>query len=404
MATIAPFDPVSLASITNGGVTTVSRALVLNQGTAQQIAAKRIESIFNGRVSDAQAALADPTTAATLNLFREKSLLVSRKSRIGEALSVLGKAQDQFTYIKNTIDYLQDQVTALENGDITASDLATAFDNKLRKLNDLVDAASVTYTDGGRYFSKNLIDSTSRLTYGTQNFLAPYNSTSDTVPVNGVYLGTDYFITDSGSGNVYLSDTGYLSNDAAVGTLSEYTSYPGSPTGVSTSVENITLDSFDSSTGAVQFTSAATGTVTGTVTRGGLGLLDSFLYDNFNSADGIARAKADLQNAESLVLNTEADFRVTATTLQTRASLFDSQILGLDRQIANEIQNVTDAGQAHLLSTQIQFSIAQFDFALLASRGNLIVQSLLLSQDGAASNDSSVFSSAVTGALVTVTA
>ena len=404
MATIAPFDPVSLTSIFNGGVTTVSRALLQNQGTAQQLAAKRVESIFTGRVNDAKAALFDPTTAATLNLLREKSQLVSRNSRIGEALSVLGKAQDQFTYLSSAITYLQDQITALENGDITASQLATTFDNKLHKINDLVDAASVTYSDGGKYFTKNLLASTSRLTYGTQSLVAPYNSTTDTVQVSGVYLGTDYYITDSSSGNVYLSDTGYLSNDAATGTLSEYSSYPGSPTGVSTSVDNITLNSFDSSTGAVQFTSAATGTVNGTVTRGGLGLLDSFLYDNFNSADGISRAKADLQNAEALVLNTQASFRATATTLQTRSDLFNTQILGLDQQVANQVQNVTDAGQAKLLSTQIQFSIAQFDFALLASRGNGIVQSLVLSQDGSNASDSSVFSSAVTGALVSITA
>jgi hypothetical protein len=404
MATIAPFDPVSLTSVTNGGVTTISRAFVLNQGNAQRLAARRIEELFTGRVNDARAQLADPTSAATQELLLQKSLLIGRKSRISEALSVLGKAQDQFVYLKNHIDYLQDRVTALEAGGVTAGQLAEDFDNKLRKINNLVDAAALSYTDGGRYFSKNLVDTTSRLTYGTQTYLAPYNSATDTYRIDGVFLGTDYFITEDGSGDLFLSDTGYLSSEDAAGTLTEYADYPGTTTGNSSSVEDIALDSFDADTGAIQFTSAGTGTVTGTLTRGGLGLLDAFLYENFATADGIARVKQDLQAAESLVLNTEAGFRAASTTLRTRAALFETQILGIDRDIASEIGNIADENEAKLLAVEIQFSIAQFDFALLASRGNLMVQALLLSEDGSTANDTAVFSSAITGALISVTA
>jgi hypothetical protein len=404
VSTIAPFDQVALVTAFTGGVTSVSRAMVNSQGNAQAAATKSIDALFSSRIDAARSALNDSTVQATVGLLRQKSLLVGRKDRLNEALNVLGKAQDQFVYLKNHIDYLQDRIAALEAGDITASEFSTEFDNKLRKINQLTDAAAVTYTDGGVYYSKNLIDSTSRLTYAPQSLYAPYNSSTDSYQIDGVYLGTDYNIVADGSGNVFLSDTGFLANESDTGTLTEYATFPGAPTGVSSSVTDITLNSIDTSTGAVQFTSAATGTVTGTLNRGGLGLLDSWLYDNFTTADGIARAKSDLDAAEGTILTAEAGFNADATTLQARANLFDAQILGLDHQITARVSKINDERQADLTSVQLQYAIAKFDFSILAAHGTSMIQSMLLAQDARGAGDTTAFGNAVTGSLLSVSA
>src|SRR5690606_11164336 len=135
-------------------------------------------------------------------------------------------------------------------------------------------------------------------------------------------------------------------------------------------VTAITLDSFDRSTGAVTFTLSDASQISGTVTRGGLGLLDAFLYANFDTgvdADAVENARDDLDNAEALLLATEAQFKDDLATLQSRASVFDSQIAGISTEVADLVQNLRSGHEADVLSAQFSSLVAQFDFVLLAS-------------------------------------
>ena len=89
-------------------------------------------------------------------------------------------------------------------------------------------------------------------------------------------------------------------------------------------------------------------------------------------------AKDDLDSAESLLLLTEADFRNDLFTLQSRASLFDVQIEGIDKQIANIVEDIQSEQEAEILALQLEFEVSRFQFALLAARGNTLVFSLLI--------------------------
>jgi len=123
------------------------------------------------------------------------------------------------------------------------------------------------------------------------------------------------------------------------------------------------------------------GDIDGIVTGGGLALLDAWIYKNFESQASIDQAKDALDAAEALVLNTEASFLHDRATLESRASIFGSQIDGMSKEIRDLIEDVEDEARAELLARQLEYTIAQFDFTLLAARSNTLIQSILISQD-----------------------
>ncbi len=409
--TIPQFDPrVTVVNTLSGGVNTSDRVLLNMQGTQQARAAASLQKQFGSRVDAALAQFQDAGNSPIVDsLLRQQSDLAGRKARVTEAVTVVKQALAQFGYLNNHITYLRDQLDQLENGDLTAADVATNWDNKLRKINQLADAGAKILKDGKNYYPKNLIDTQSRSSFTTQTLYAPYNPQGDTYAIGGVFLGTDYYITEDGNGDFWNSDTGYAPSEEAVGTLSQYASYPSSPTGVNDSVDAITLDAFNRSTGAVTFTLSNATQVSGTVTRGGLGLLDAFLYGNFDTSvdpNAIDNARADLDKAEALLLNTQAQYRGDLTTLQSRVELFDTKIEGLSTDASNLMRNLRSDKEAKLLSAQLEYLVARFDFALLAGRGNSLIKTLVLAQDNAQPStfDTVATGEAIAGARVNVLA
>ena len=121
--------------------------------------------------------------------------------------------------------------------------------------------------------------------------------------------------------------------------------------------------------------------IDGVVTGGGLALLDAWIYKNFESQTSINQAWNALDAAEALVLNTEASFLQDRATLESRANIFSSQVDGIGKEIRDLVEDVQDEARAELLARQLEYTIAQFDFTLLAARSNTLVQSILISQD-----------------------
>ncbi len=562
-----------------GGVTSVERALLEKAGRAQNVAANSVHKVMSSRIDMALANLSNSnSTAITDHLMRTQSHLISRKENINEAITVLSKSLAQVNDIRTHIDYMRKMLTFLENGDLTAAETAIDWDNKLRKINLLARAATGRIKEGDTYILKNLINTNSRDTFKTQKIFAPYTSDfGDLFRIDGVYLGTDYFITENGSGDFWNSDTSHLAFEAQVGTLTEYSSYPNTKTGQYETVETLQVNSYNPSTGAINFTlggypqrmsdvesnntwetaqnmarqafkidasntdigdtsipwasisgninntasiaagdgstqdydwfkfdlqagetltfdvdygsgmgddfdsvldffdeagaiadnnsigyrntkspsslafnddnasntlggggstgsspydtyfstTVATdgtyyvrmraydykryttdgagdyvinvsiaptasstglsgGDIDGIVTGGGLALLDAWIYKNFESQASINQARDALDAAEGLVLTTEAEFLSDRATLESRNSIFSSQVGGLSKEIEDIVEDIQDAARAEVLARQLEYTIAEFDFTLLAARTNTLVQSILISQD---SND-----------------
>jgi hypothetical protein len=565
----------SLVGALNGGVTSIERALLNIGSLAKNQAASSVQKIMASRIDKALAKLNNsPTTALSDQLKINQSLLISRKNGVNESIEVVSKSLAQINDIRNHIDYLRKRLTFLENGDLTAAETAEEWDNIIRRIQVSSRAAGGIIKEGNVLTPKNLINTEYRDTFKTQNIYAPYtNQVGDLHRIDGVYLGTDYYITEDVSGDFWNSDTNTLETDAQIGTLTEFSNYPNNTkTGQYETLATLRVNTYDDVTGAINFTlggysqrmsdtepnndmanaqfmarqsfkttpqaeidagngnsdlgnqtlpwtsiagfisntaasTAATqdydwfkfdlqagevlifdvdyasgvesvalggddfdpwldvydhtgtnrvafnddspssqggggsgktatgreydsyiaytaptdgfyyvrmkaydytdhtdagagnyvintsitptptstflggGDIDGIVTGGGLALLDAWIYKNFESQSSIDQAKDALDAAEALVLNTEASFLHDRATLESRASIFGSQIDGMSKEIRDLIEDVEDEARAELLARQLEYTIAQFDFTLLAARSNTLIQSILISQD-----------------------
>ena len=433
----------SIIDVLTGGVNSVGRSLLLGQQGIQTNAVRSIEESFASRIDEAIARLNQTDTSPKISaLRREQSILASRKERLNQAIELLNKTLTQTKLIKNALNHLQDILDGLNDNSTEAETSAVArdWDNTLRKINIVVEGATVTYKDGGVSYELNLIKSDgSRTSFPNRSFLAPFNSNGDTLLINGTYLGTDYFLQEV-SGNfedfanvtgntIWNSDTAFLDTEEETGTLTEFASkegFPGSPTGTSGSVDDphqitaqsaqlIFLESVRNATSPAEhvgkdilfwadtFTGSALTNVA-EIKTGGLGLLDAWIYNEFaatkfNGIDSTLKtreqARDDLgveflvnatattskQGALSKVVLAEKQFKHALNTLQSRANLFDPQIAGIEKEISDITETSLSEKEAIVSSLKLAFQVAQFNLAILASRGSTIVLSLLLSQD-----------------------
>ena len=140
----------SIVGALNGGVTTTDRVIVNGTRNIQTNVAQNLESGFASRIDAAIAQLNQSINNPKIDaLRREQSLLLSRKTRLNTAIEVLNKSLTQTASLKSTVEHLQGQIQGVTDGTITASNAATERDNKLRKINILVEDATVTYKDQG---------------------------------------------------------------------------------------------------------------------------------------------------------------------------------------------------------------------------------------------------------------
>ena len=308
----------SIIDVLTGGVNSVGRSLLLGQQGIQTNAVRSIEESFASRIDEAIARLNQTDTNPKISaLRREQSILASRKERLNQAIELLNKTLTQTKLIKNALNHLQDILGGLNDNSSEAETSAVArdWDNTLRKINILVEGATVTYKDGGVSYELNLIKSDgSRTRFPNRSFLAPFNSNGDTHLVNGSYLGTDYFLTEHDGTLFWNSNTGFLDTEAATGTLTEFSSqagFPGSPTGRTESVtsintNNILVERF--SDGPLTIVAAAQAAVTAALAGGA------------SQADAFAAAGPAAQAAANAIGMSQEEFEAISAAAQEAIS------------------------------------------------------------------------------------
>lgn len=118
----------------------------------------------------------------------------------------------------------------------------------------------------------------------------------------------------------------------------------------------------------VTFTDSATGkTYTGQLHRGGNGMLNAWLYNNFDAA-GAARAKADLQTANHLVGKAEQDWNVAADQIAAMVSKVGNQFNDARGSYEKVQTEELDAKSAEITAAQTRFE-TQMNL-LQITRGN----------------------------------
>lgn len=179
------------------------------------------------------------------------------------------------------------------------------FDSMLKSLRSQVDSA----TD-----SPNLLGKT-----GARELLIPTGLHGATQSVRQNYKGVDYKILDT-SGDQWAPDyVGKL--------LRRYDSYPDDPSSVSGNLASgVRLDGFtgDDVTFTIAPETANPQTITGTIDREGIGLVDAWFYENLSTQDGRDRARVDLTAAKKNLDQEIARYQGTLTAIEfydTRAAI-----------------------------------------------------------------------------------
>ena len=92
--------------------------------------------------------------------------------------------------------------------------------------------------------------------------------------------------------------------------------------------------------------------------------------------------------------------------MQSRTEVFDAQINGISKDVASQVKNLQSGDAADLASQQLQYLVAKFGYTLLAQRGSVLVNTLVLAQDNRlpTTYDTVATGQAITGARVDIRA
>ena len=208
--------------------------------------------------------------------------------RLDRVVKTVEKALERLVDIKTNISDMRRQVVTARSTSISDNErhvFADRFDQFLGKLNLRVKTAG--------FFGTNLIGTSIRDSF------EPDEITFQTKPdslvkktISGLFSGSDFFISDASGDNFYPDIFGSL--------LTKFPN-PDDETGEIVSSDDTVV--FNEDTGALSITRPGAGTpfLDGTVTRKGLGVLHTFLYNDFEDDTSLDRALSDVDNASAKI-------------------------------------------------------------------------------------------------------
>lgn len=221
-----------------------------------------------------------------------------RKSNedLNKIISFLSNAVDRIKTIRRLADNLTAEVSKADR--FKSGDNAVQFDITLAQLSRVADKT---------YDAPNLLSSSS-----DTDFVFLTTGDGRVVTLSGAELGTGFTITvKEGSFKQGNTQGNFIFSDHEARVLrvvdplkDPFTPpLPGNFADITRDVRLDSIDKFDPDKVTITFFSgtSAAKTYTGTLTRDGLGVLDSFLYDGFASAAGRNRAFKDLEAAKATI-------------------------------------------------------------------------------------------------------
>jgi hypothetical protein len=255
-------------------------------------AARGLQSAARSSAATARQRLQDIETSGLASKARTARQEAQNLSRItgrhDRAVNVLEKAIDRLTEIKTNVADMRRQVVTAKDPSVDAEErrvFGDRFDQFLGKLNLRV--------KGAGFIGTNLIGTSVRddfdpdvITYQTK----PDSPVSKTV--NGIYSQNEFFTTDASGDTFYPDIFG-----------STLTKFPNPDSENGETVNSNDTVAYDPDTGAISITKSGEGApfLEGTVTRKGLEIGFSFLYNDFEDDANLDLALADVDAASSKI-------------------------------------------------------------------------------------------------------
>jgi hypothetical protein len=297
----------------------------------------------------------DVTRADLVEANRKKGDLMAYKAKIAEHLGAASKAKSAIEWVSSKLNTMLEELQALDGADAaTRAAAVESFNDHLAFINSKVDGANQKVG----YQTINLIGNATAPDFSVDDLYVRTSESGGSALMDGVYMGSRFNVEDA-EGDLWRLDenTGLYTEYSSDGT--------GTPTGNTISADGLTVDSYDSDTGAVVF--GGSGSLSGTVVKGGLGVLGSEFYDDFVDDAAVDRAIADVSAAITYATANGASIKANATLVSTSNQMIQNKI----NQLSSEISAIT---QEELAETDAQGRAARLKMTLAINNINLAAQ------------------------------
>jgi hypothetical protein len=286
----------------SGGLSLLTTTSVTGK-SMQDIIYEKMTQQYKDKIQKASDARKDvyDSRAKFYEAQTEKLSLVA--GGVKNAIDAIGDSAGQAKKIK---DMIFDLKVLLESASRDPAYYAQEFDKKIGEINDAVRSANGLY---------NLIGAKSRTNYEANDYDLKVDEHGTTFTLQGYNMSDDYTITDT-DGKYWVPDMynsikrydNYDSNDANIDTTYSTNQSAAAGSGSSTN-KVITRTDTNYSSSTISF-DVGGASYTGTISKGGLGIGQSWIYGGFDDAAGIAQAVSDvndaLENADLMVTQLSA--------------------------------------------------------------------------------------------------
>lgn len=351
----------------------VNTHLARNQFNSQDSIALITRKLVERNREERADVAVDFERADYLRASKEIARMTKFKDKVADNVAAANKARSALEW---TEKYLNNAKTELNQilGSTSSTDRAAAadaFDGFIRDINSRVSGANVT-VDG--YRNVNLVGNTQGPDWITDTIFTP---TSDKgagfAVIEGSFLGIDFQVTDAAGLNWRL--------DGRDNTFYQYKNdSSGEQTGLSIPAEGLTVDSYDAATGAVTY--GGSGSLSGTVTRVGLGLLQSQYYGDFTNDTSVQAAINDIDAALSTLARKGAPIIADTALLEGRIDLVNSKIENFEDEKDRIRAEELDASKAVSKAADVKLRLALDNINLLSSLNNGLVENMLALSTG----------------------
>jgi hypothetical protein len=297
----------------------------------------------------------------------EKARLVNYKAKVADELSAMTKAKGAIEWVTSKLNTMTAKAQSLLGS--TDPDARAAFVQEFKEgldfINDKVDGASQKIG----YQTINMIGDVNPSTFKADNLYIHTSDKGSRAMVEGAYMGSHYNILD---------EDGYLwtYSDSEQAFVQRENTASATPTGNKISFDGLTVDSFDHDSGAVTLGGSGAG-LTGTVQRGGIGVLDSQFYNDFATDADVQKAIDDMLTAMTYVKSKGSTIKADATIMLNANKTIQGRISNLNKDIDAITREELDESAAKTKAANLKMSLAINNINLVAQHNTSIVQNLL---------------------------
>jgi hypothetical protein len=355
---------VGLGSITEIINIQLSRNQVSGMGSLVTITERLVERLNEQRTSQA----VDFDSNVDYRRSRRQIFkLQAFKDKISDSVSAATKAKNAASFIETHLDSMKTKLQTIlgSTSDEDRATLATEFDELYSKINSRADGANQLVN----HQSVNLIGNTNGPDWTTRDLYSPTSQSGGFTKIEGSYLGTKHEIIDA-DGYAWRYDEGanlykqYLNDGTNVATGAEY------------SATDMTVQSFDHSDDSVTL-SNGTDTITGTLNRGGLGVLKSEYYSSFADDTAVQNAIDDIDAAIIYFDTNSTRLTANASLLQGNTFLIKQQIAQLEEEVADIVTKEIKENGARNRAANLKFTLAISNINLISQQNSGLIQNML---------------------------